>query len=129
MAFYLGVISLAQDPAHALDQLSQDLWFVGAIVMGFGTQVGLFSHLRRLHMQSASATAVSSMGTGTGTVSMLACCAHHLTDVLPIFGISGAVIFLDAYKTPLMVLGLTMNLAGIGYMLYQIRRQRPKACH
>jgi hypothetical protein len=51
---------------------------------------------------------------------MLACCAHHLSDVLPILGVSGAAVFLSAYQTPLLWLGLAMNLAGIGYLLWQI---------
>jgi len=55
---------------------------------------------------------------------MLACCAHHLTDVLPILGLSGAAVFLNAYKTPLLWLGIVMNLAGIVYLLRQVWQQR-----
>ena len=55
---------------------------------------------------------------------MLACCAHHLTDVLPILGLSSAAIFLNLYKTPLLWLGIGMNLVGIVYMLRKIREQR-----
>ena len=51
---------------------------------------------------------------------MLACCAHHLSDVLPILGVSGAAVFLSAYQTPLLWLGLAMNLAGVAYLLWQI---------
>ena len=55
---------------------------------------------------------------------MLACCAHHLVDVLPIIGLSGAAIFLDAYKTPLLWLGIAMNLVGIAYLVRKLRRQQ-----
>jgi hypothetical protein len=60
---------------------------------------------------------------------MLACCAHHLADILPIVGLSGAAIFLNAYKTPLLWLGILMNLAGVAYLIYKIRQQRRMACH
>ncbi len=127
LTFYLGLITLAQDWTHAIEQLSQDRWFVAAITAGFGTQIGLFAYLRSLHA-SATAGGVAA-STGTSTAAMLACCAHHLTDVLPVVGLSGAVVFLNVYKTPLLWLGILMNLAGIAYMLWQIRRQRAMACH
>jgi hypothetical protein len=55
---------------------------------------------------------------------MLACCAYHLTDVLPILGLSSAAIFLDLYTTPLLWLGIGMNLASIIFILRKIREQR-----
>jgi len=127
LAFYLGIITLLQGWEHALGQLSLDRWFVGPIVTGFGSQIGLFTYMRGLHGRAVTGGVVA--GTGTSTAAMLACCAHHLTDVLPILGLSGAVIFLNAYKTPLLGFGIVMNLAGVAYMLYQIRRQRWIACH
>lgn len=124
LGFYLAVITLAQGLGHALEQLSQDLWFVAAIAAGFGTQVGLFTYLRRLHAGTGAATAVSATGTGTGTVSMLACCAHHLTDILPVVGVSGAAFFLAEYRTPFMLLGIVVNVLGVVYMVRLIRRRR-----
>ena len=122
VAFYLGVITLAQGWTHALQQLVEDRWFVGVITVGFGTQVGLFAYLRELHTRvTAGGVGVS---TGTSATAMLACCAHHLTDVLPILGLSGAAVFLNAYKTPLLWLGIVMNLAGIVYLLRQVWQQR-----
>ena len=120
LAFYLGVITLAQDWQHALQQLGEDRWFVGAIAAGFGLQVALFTFLRRLHASARAGGVVASTGTSTGA--MLACCAHHLADVLPVLGLSGAAAFLDAYKAPLLWLAILMNLAGACYLLYQIRK-------
>ena len=60
---------------------------------------------------------------------MLACCSHHLADILPIVGISGAALFLNAYKTPLLSLGISMNLVGIVYLLRKLRQQRQMAHH
>ena len=36
LSFYLGLLSLAQGWAHALQQLAEDRWFVSVIAIGFG---------------------------------------------------------------------------------------------
>ena len=120
LVFYLGVITLAQDWSHALQQLAEDRWFVGAIASGFGIQVGLFTFLRGLQMRTSVSGVAAS--TGTSAVAMLACCAHHLTDVLPILGLSGAAVFLNVYKTPLLWVGIVMNGIGIVYLLWKIQQ-------
>ena len=122
LGVYLGLITLAQGWSHAIEQLAEDRWFAGAIVAGFGTQVGLFSYLRAL--RSRAAVGGLSASTGMSTTAMVACCAHHVADVLPVLGLSGAAILLNAYKSPLLWLGMVMNLAGIAYLLTQVRRQR-----
>ncbi|HET7769046.1 MAG TPA: hypothetical protein VFN74_09730 [Chloroflexota bacterium] len=132
LAFYLGLITLAQGWGHAVDQLMADRWFVGAIMVGFGTQVGLFTHLRALHAArlraAAGGTAVS---TGTSAAAMLACCAHHLADVFAVLGVAGASTFLTEYKVPLLWLGIGMNAAGAAYLALLIRRARRSGptCH
>ncbi|HXH25529.1 MAG TPA: YHS domain-containing protein, partial [Vicinamibacterales bacterium] len=125
LTLYLGIISLAQGVEHAFEQLALDAPFVGLIALGFGIQVGLFTELRAVDRHHRAAAAVTAAGTGTSTAAMLACCAHHLVDVLPIVGLSAASVFLNAYKTPLFVVGIAMNLIGIvviGRQLQQARR-------
>ena len=127
LGLYLGIISLAQGVEHALAQFVTDAPFVGLIAAGFGTQIALYVELRsvdRLHRASAAVTAA---GTGTSTAAMLACCAHHLVDLLPLLGLSAAAVFLNAYKTPLMLVGIGMNLIGIVVIARQLRRAR-RAC-
>ena len=125
LVFYLGIITLAQGWGHAIQQLADDRWFVSAIIAGFGTQVGLYTYLRGMHTHAMAGGVAAS--TGTSSVAMLACCAHHLTDVFAIVGLSGAAIFLNTYKTPLLWLGIVMNLFGIAYLLWKIRRQQRPA--
>jgi hypothetical protein len=122
LAFYLGTITLAQGWEHAVEQLDIDRLFVGAIMAGFGAQVGLYTYLRGMHLHATAGGVAAS--TGTSTVAMLACCAHHLTEVFAVLGLSGAAIFLNVYKTPLLWLGIVMNLFGIAYLLWKIRQQR-----
>ena len=127
LAFYLGIITLAEGWAHAVAQLAADRWFVGAIAGGFGAQLGLFAYLRGLLARAAAGGVAAS--TGTSTAAMLACCAHHLTNILPLVGLSGAAIFLNAYKAPLLWLGIAMNLLGIAYLLRQIVRWHRASAH
>jgi hypothetical protein len=66
--------------------------------------------------------ALASAGTATSSISMVACCAHHLADVLPIVGLSGLAVFLVEFRTPLMLVGLATNALGIAVMLGELRR-------
>lgn len=122
---YLGIVSWAEGPEHALDLLWDDRVFVGAISLGFGTQVGLFAYVRLLQRAMArGSVALAGAGTTASSVSMVACCAHHLADVLPIVGLSGLAVFLVEFRTPLMLLGIGTNVAGIAVMVRQLRRMR-----
>jgi hypothetical protein len=58
---------------------------------------------------------------------MLACCAHHLVDLLPLVGLSAAAVFLNAYRTPLFLLGIAMNVFGIVVIGRRLDRAR-QAC-
>jgi len=126
-SIYLGVVGIAQGLDHAFQQAA-DIWYlVAPILIGFGVQVGLFVHLRRAlgsGRGTGSTKALTGMGTGTSTVSMAACCAHHLTDVLPFIGISGAALFLNEYRIPLMVLGVASNAVGIAMTIRVMRRHK-----
>lgn len=127
LAAYLAVITLAQGPGHALEQLAADAAFVGLIVAGFGVQVALFVELRAVDRRHRASAAVTAAGTGTSAAAMLACCAHHLVEVLPILGLSAAAVFLETYKTPLFVVGIAMNLLGIVVIGRRLVRAR-RAC-
>lgn len=129
-AFYIAIVTVLQGWSHALELVTGDWYFVGAIAVGFGVQVGLFVHMRRLQKlrRSRSSTALTGAGTGTSTVAMLACCAHHATDVLPLIGLSGAAVFLTDYRIPFMLLGIATNLVGIVVMLRLLRKHSALGC-
>lgn len=127
LGVYLGIISIAQGPEHALEQLAADAVFVGLIAAGFGTQIALFTELRAVDRHHRAAAAVTAAGTGTSAAAMLACCAHHLVDLLPLLGLSAGAVFLNAYKTPLFLVGIGMSVIGIVVIARQLRRAR-RAC-
>lgn len=130
LSFYVGIVTLAEGWYHARELLWEDRFFLGPISVGFGTQIGLYFRLRWLTQRGAGgqASVLAASGTGASGLSMVACCLHHASDVLPLVGLSGAAFFLAQYRLPFMALAIAMNLAGIIYMLRRIRRFG-KACH
>lgn len=129
VGLYLGLVTLAQGWAHAVELLWGDRWLVGAIAAGFGVQVGLYVHLRRLQACLANphlSTALTAAGTGTSSAAMVACCAHHVTDALPLLGLSAAATLLNQYRVPFMVAGIGMNLVGILWMGRELLRIRQR---
>lgn len=126
--FYLGVVSAVESWAHAVELVLGDIFFVGAIALGLGIQVGLFSYTRQLkkihYQQGAGLLTATGTGTGTSTVSMVACCLHHVGDVLPFVGLSAATIFFEQYRYPLMWSGVTINFLGILIMIHIMNMKR-----
>ena len=124
LAFYAVVVLVGSGSSeHLWSLMAEDAWFVAAITAGFGIQMGLFAHLRAA-MKAARggmSTAVAATGTGGSTLAMVACCAHHLADIMPLAGMTAASLFLSEYKRPLMTVGLLATGIGILWMLWQIR--------
>lgn len=129
-SFYIGILTWAQGWDYASSQFVRDRWYVIPIILGFGVQAALYSILRfRLFIPiTSTGHAGSMMGAsgGTSATAMVACCIHHVTDVLPILGLSVAASFLTRYQRPFMLVGLAMNLIGIGVMLFVLYRERQK---
>jgi len=128
--FYLGILTWLQGWSYASSQFMRDRWYVTPIILGFGIQAALYSVLRfRLFVPATSTGHLGAlMGTsgGTSATTMVVCCLHHVTDVLPILGLSAAASFLTRYQRPFMLVGLAMNLIGISIMLFVLYRERQK---
>lgn len=118
LAIYFIIVTLAQSFAHAVNTFI-DLWYwITALIIGFGAQVGLYHHIRTsLTLKQANATASVAATSGVSTVSMIACCAHHLSDVLPLLGLSAAALFLVKYQMLFIILGILSNAVGTVFML------------
>jgi hypothetical protein len=128
---YFGIVSWAESPKHALELFWEDRWIVIPIITGFGVQVGLYTVIKKRLFIPVSTTGSSGpllgAGGGTSTLAMVACCAHHVTDVLPILGLTAAAAFLAQYRTAFMLLGLGTTLFGIIIMLLILFRERRRA--
>lgn len=130
---YLGILSIVESPQHAFDQFSEDRWIIGPIIIGFGVQAALYITLKKQLFVPVTIPGHSGrlMGVGgaTSTLTMVACCAHHVTDALPVLGITAASAFLAQYRTVFMLIGLAMNLVGIVVMSIQLFKARRKAIY
>ncbi len=125
---YFGIVSLVESPKHALELFWQDRWLVTPIILGFGIQAALYSILKlRLFLPVSSVGPSGVMvgaGGATSTIAMTACCAHHVTDVLPILGLTAAATFLTQYRLAFMAAGLGTTIFGIGFMLFILVREQ-----
>lgn len=128
---YLALVSWAENLQHAMEYLWQDRWIVAPIILGFGVQTALYITLKKRLFLPVADIGPSGMMTGasgaTSTIAMAACCAHHVTDVLPILGLAAAATFLAEYRTALMLVGLGTTLIGIIVMLAILYKERQKA--
>ena len=128
---YLGLVSWAESFQHAVEFFWQDRWIVLPIILGFGIQTTLYVILKKRLFVPAASAGPSGVMTGasgmTSTLAMAACCAHHVTDVLPILGLTAAATFLAEYRTAFMLVGLGTTLVGIAVMLAILFKERRKA--
>lgn len=127
---YFGIVSWAESPEHALEFFWQDRWIVIPIILGFGVQMALYITLKKRLFIPVASIGPSGMLTGAGgttsTIAMVACCAHHVADVLPILGLTAAATFLAQYRTAFMLVGLGTTIIGIAVMLVILVRERRK---
>ncbi len=123
LAVYITVLSLAESFNHAVGQLL-DMWYwILLLITGFGIQAGLYSFIRRkLRTRPGGSTAELAASGGVSAGAMIACCAHHITDVLPLLGVSAAALFLTEYQVPFILLGIFSNIVGITMMLVMIQK-------
>lgn len=128
---YFGIVSWAESPSHAIELFLEDKWIVTPILLGFGVQVALYVVLKkRLFLPISNigpSGALTGAGGGMSATAMVACCAHHITDVLPLVGLTAAATFLAEYRIAFMVVGLGTTWVGVGVMLVILFRERRKA--
>ena len=112
------------DLRHPIDQfLALQPWMT-LLILGFGVQTGLFWLMKKgVHFnirQNREANVAVGTGTAMSGMAMVACCAHHLVEALPILGFSAAALLLSEYQEELLALGIVANLVGIGFMGWMI---------
>lgn len=121
-SFYAVVLVASAGWIHLGEALDRDGWLVLPLTLGFGVQVALLVEARRRHRAAHDVTAVAGAGAGTSAVGMVACCAHHLADLLPLAGLSGAATFLTAQQRTLLWVAAAMTAGGVWLAALQLRR-------
>lgn len=126
---YFGVVSPLSGWEFASAQWEQYGFYLGALVLGFGIQVMLFTYLRELIRNSEKQMGggtVAMTGT-TSTFAMLSCCAHYLANIVPILGVTGLVTIVSEYQVKIFWLGIALNIFGIIFISNRIRAFRKHA--
>lgn len=122
LGFYLMVMGIG---SGSWDFTLSELWrlrfWVSALVAGFGIQVGLYSYLKSCARSGGVESGSATLGGTTSAIAMVACCAHHLTDILPLLGLAVAATFLVKYQLWFLALGIASNIIGIFIMLRQFK--------
>lgn len=120
--FYAAVLALSAGWRHLGDALGRDWLLVLPLTVGFGVQAAILVEVRSRYKAAQSVTAVVGAGAGTSAIGMVACCAHHLADLVPLVGLSGAATFLIAQQRTLMWIALVMTAAGVLMASRELRR-------
>lgn len=116
LGVYFLVLVAVSGWEFTLSQFLDFGYFVVSLAVGFGIQIGLYSYLRSaVRGMDMSGKVVAVSGT-TSTAAMISCCAHYLTNILPVVGAAGAIALVAQYQIELFWFGLASNLAGIAYM-------------
>ena len=120
--FFISFVSIFQGFNFALlSFLSLKYWII-ALAMGFGVQVGLYSSIKHSLETNAAVAGSGTMSAG----SMVACCAHFLANLIPIIGIAGLAAFFVKYQTTFLGVGILFNLIGINIMLKHKKKMETK---
>lgn len=101
--------------------------FVYLIPLAVGVQMGLFRHHRNMTAEKklCGSEKVGITGSVTSSLTMLACCLHHVSDLLPTVGfILATSSFLIQYRDTIIIIGLLANAAGSAYIARAILKDR-----
>ncbi|MEK7154193.1 MAG: hypothetical protein AAB792_01410 [Patescibacteria group bacterium] len=120
LGIYFGIVSLVSGWSFAQGQFGQYWYFIVTLAIGFGVQVGLYVYLKGLfHRNDSSRKIVAVTGT-TSTAAMISCCAHYLTNILPIVAATGVAAFVGQYQVKFFWVGLAFNFGGIAYIARKV---------
>jgi YHS domain-containing protein len=117
---YFGVVSLISGVDFALEQFATFWYFIVPLALGFGIQIGLYTYLKNLVGQHGASGKVVAVSGTTSTAAMVSCCAHYLTNILPILGVTGILAVVADYQVELFWVGLVFNAAGIMYVASKV---------
>lgn len=121
--YFILLTWIGQDWRHPLEQFLAVKYWMGTLFLGFGIQMGLFWYVRSMFREKQARRVAATSG-GVSTATMIACCAHHITDLVPILGLSALSIFLARYQVYILMIAIVFNAAGIFFLLNMIKKHR-----
>jgi len=100
--------------------------FVYLIPIAVGIQMGLFRYHRNITtVKTGGSEKMGMAGSATSSLTMVACCLHHVSDLLPAVGfILATSSFLIEYKDAIITIGLLANMIGSAYIAMAILKDK-----
>jgi len=105
--------------------------FVYLIPLAVGIQMGLFRYHRNITTGNIGGSEKMGVaGSATSSLAMVACCLHHVSDLLPAVGfVLAASSFLIQYKDAIITIGLLANMIGSAYIARAILKDKAVIAH
>lgn len=122
LVVYFSVITLVSGWSFAWGQFTSSWYFIVALALGFGIQVGLYVFLREKIKNNTASKRMVAMTGSTSTIAMISCCSHYLVNILPIIGISGFAGLIGQYQTEFFWVAIGLNIAGILFIGNRVRK-------
>ena len=115
--FYVAVLSLLGGGIDFPIQQLETFWmYLVPLVLSYGGLVFVSARIKQHGMMA--------VGTPMSAVSMVACCAHHIADFVPLASVFSAASFLVRYQTWMMAGAIGLNIVLIVHTLARIRSFR-----
>ena len=109
LSVYFLILTLVSGWNFAWVQFTQFWYYILTLALGFGIQ------FRDVVKQASTGQVLATTG-ATSTAAMISCCAHYLTNILPVLGVTGIITFIGQYQVQFFWAGLFFNLLGILYI-------------
>lgn len=123
LLLYLSLMRVLTGSFEAAGWQFSALWpYMISLSLGFGLQTGLYTKLKNKIKSVHGGRKMMLGNTSASTIGMIACCAHHLTDILPILGLSFLTALLIQYQKVILLIAIASNLSGILYLVYLQRK-------
>ena len=121
LSIYFLTVSYLMSPQFALERFIALSYYMVPLIIGFGLQIGLYTNLRMSRNTSGHSYGVAGYGT-VSSFSMVACCLHHLTDVVPILGLTTVSLLIGQFQELFLLVGLLSNIAGVLILIHESKK-------
>lgn len=124
LILYIGIMLIFNPLYYVIDDfISKFIWFSLLIII-FGVQIGLITFVRGINNKRKMTKGQTALSGGISTTSMLACCIHHVTEFIPLIGISAFTIFLVEFQVFFLIVGILFGILSIINILIHIKKHK-----
>ncbi|MGS0972740.1 MAG: hypothetical protein ACVCEJ_05855 [Candidatus Izemoplasmataceae bacterium] len=122
LAFYIGIMLIFNPLYYVIeDFISKFIWFSILITL-FGVQIGLITYIRNINNKRRMSKSQTALSGGISTTSMLACCIHHVTDFIPLIGVSAFTAFLVEFQLYFLIIGILFGVLSVLNIMIHIQK-------